>query len=93
MTAPKNWCRTRSHNSWGAASSSEVAGVGVGALDAMVQYVRTMKRGMTPQFTTPIEDPLMMRRLAARTFASHDPTDTKNVYIGELPSPASIMRF
>ncbi|GAA4965874.1 alkylation response protein AidB-like acyl-CoA dehydrogenase [Nonomuraea thailandensis] len=153
--------------------ASLMQGIGDGALDAMVGYVRTMKRGMLPQFATPAEDPLMMRRVgaqssrlaasrallfaaadrietaaesevagtvvecfrakvacvdasleaageihelagarstsntyrldrywrSARTFASHDPTDTKNVYIGmyevtgELPSPASIIRI
>ncbi|MEV4581598.1 acyl-CoA dehydrogenase family protein [Nonomuraea jabiensis] len=153
--------------------ASLMQGIGDGALDAMIQYVRTMKRGMLPQFATPAEDPLMLRRVGAqssrlaasrallfaaadrletasetdvadtvvecfrakvacidasleaaneihelagarstsnqyrldrywrntRTFASHDPTDTKNVYIGmyeitgELPSIASIVRI
>ncbi|MCQ4046657.1 acyl-CoA dehydrogenase family protein [Streptantibioticus rubrisoli] len=149
-------------------------GIGDGALDALVQHTRTMKRGSLPQFATPTEDPLIMRRIGAlssklaasrallhsavdqleaaqdgedmdavtidcfrakvaaveasleaaaeiheitgarstsnayrydrywrnaRTFASHDPTDAKNVYIGgyelgnRLPPLSTIIRF
>ncbi|WP_328647623.1 acyl-CoA dehydrogenase family protein [Amycolatopsis sp. NBC_00348] len=147
-------------------------GIGEGALDALVQHTRTMERGSLPQFATPAEDPLILRRLGAlssrlaasrallhtaadqletgrdgeddgtvdcfrakvaavdaaleaaagiheitgarstsnafrydrywrnaRTFASHDPTDAKNVYIGgyelngHLPALSSIIRL
>ncbi|WP_410623444.1 acyl-CoA dehydrogenase family protein [Amycolatopsis sp. cmx-8-4] len=147
-------------------------GIGEGALHALVQHTRTMKRGSLPQFATPAEDPLILRRLGAlssrlaasrallhaaadhletgqggeddsivdcfrakvaavdaaleaaagiheitgarstsnafrynrywrnaRTFASHDPTDAKNVYIGgyelsgHLPALSSIIRL
>ncbi len=40
-------------------------GIGEGALDALVQHTRTMKRGSLPQFTTPAEDPLILRRIGA----------------------------
>ncbi|MGI5472991.1 acyl-CoA dehydrogenase family protein [Streptomyces sp. CA-132043] len=149
-------------------------GIGEGALDALVQHTRTMKRGSLPQFATPAEDPLILRRIGAlssklaasrallhtaadqletsedgaemdavaidcfrakvaavdasleaaagihevtgarstshayrldrywrnaRTFASHDPTDAKNVYIGgyelgnRLPPLSTIIRL
>lgn len=149
-------------------------GIGEGALDALVQHTRTMKRGSLPQFATPAEDPLILRRIGAlssklgasrallhsaadqleaardgedtdaitvdcfrakvaaveaaleaaaeiheitgarstsnayrydrywrnaRTFASHDPTDAKNVYIGgyeldnHLPPLSTVIRF
>ncbi|MFD0920164.1 acyl-CoA dehydrogenase family protein [Saccharopolyspora rosea] len=150
-------------------------GIGDGALDAMVDYVRTLKRATLPEFATAAEDPLITRRIGevssrlaasralldataetvaqldnagaeavsqatvaairakvacveaslaaastvhevsgarstsnrfrldrfwrnARTFASHDPTDTKNVYIGryetsgELPPISTLLR-
>lgn len=149
-------------------------GIGEGALDALVRHTRTMKRGSLPQFATPAEDPLILRRIGAlssklaasrallhgaadglesardgedadatvvdcfrakvaavgasleaadeiheitgarstshayrydrywrnaRTFASHDPTDAKNVYIGgyelgdRLPPLSTVIRF
>lgn len=40
-------------------------GIGEGALDALVQHTRTMKRGSLPQFATPAEDPLILRRIGA----------------------------
>ncbi|MFJ5291883.1 acyl-CoA dehydrogenase family protein [Streptomyces sp. NPDC088348] len=40
-------------------------GIGEGALDALVQHTRTMKRGSLPQFPTPAEDPLILRRIGA----------------------------
>jgi alkylation response protein AidB-like acyl-CoA dehydrogenase len=148
-------------------------GIGDGALDAITDYVRTLTRGILPQFATAAEDPLILRRIGevsarlaasrallfatadqiersdansdvaattidgfrakvacveasleaagtvheitgarstsvkfgldrfwrnARTFASHDPTDAKNVYIGsyevtgELPPVTSFIR-
>ncbi|MGQ4514133.1 acyl-CoA dehydrogenase family protein [Streptomyces sp. DW26H14] len=40
-------------------------GIGEGALDALVRHTRTMKRGSLPQFATPGEDPLILRRIGA----------------------------
>lgn len=149
-------------------------GVGEGALHAMVEYVRTLKRGTMPEFATAAEDPLVLRRIGdvssklaasrallldsaeridshrdgnddartaidgyrakvaclessldaanqvyeltgarstsnkyrldrfwrnARTFASHDPTDAKNIYVGlyevtgELPPLSAFLRI
>jgi alkylation response protein AidB-like acyl-CoA dehydrogenase len=148
-------------------------GIGDGALDAMVEHVRSLKRGFLPGYASAGEDPLITRQLGAvsshlaasralmfatadaiehldeggdvaavtvdgfrtkvacveasleasstvheltgarstankfgldrfwrnaRTFASHDPTDTKNVYVGtyelggELPPATSFLR-
>jgi alkylation response protein AidB-like acyl-CoA dehydrogenase len=146
-------------------------GIGDGALDALAEHTRTLKRGTLPQFATAAEDPLVLRRIGdlssrlaasrallfaaadrietaedaeladatvdcvrakvacveaslaaageihevtgarstsnkyrldrfwrnARTFASHDPTDAKNVYVGmyevsgQLPPLTSIV--
>ncbi|MFD7923793.1 acyl-CoA dehydrogenase family protein [Streptomyces sp. NPDC059740] len=149
-------------------------GIGEGGLDALVRHARTMKRGSLPQFATPAEDPLILRRVGlhssrlaasrallhtaadrleasrdgadvdaltidcfrskvasveaalaatadihevtgarstsnlyrldrywrnARTFASHDPTDAKSVYVGgyefggHLPPLSTIIRL
>ncbi|NDZ82536.1 desulfurization protein [Streptomyces sp. SID10853] len=40
-------------------------GIGDGALDALVQHTRTMKRGSLPRFATPADDPLILRRIGA----------------------------
>ncbi|MFD1535576.1 hypothetical protein [Nonomuraea guangzhouensis] len=52
---------------------------------------------MTPQFTTPTEDPLMMRRPGARPAASRallfSAADRRKMADGADPSPASIVRF
>jgi alkylation response protein AidB-like acyl-CoA dehydrogenase len=42
-------------------------GIGDGALDAMVDYVRSLKRGSLPQFKTAAEDPLILRRIGAHS--------------------------
>ncbi|WP_371537790.1 acyl-CoA dehydrogenase family protein [Streptomyces sp. NBC_01023] len=153
--------------------SGLMQGIGDGALDALIQYVRTMKRGALPQYATAADDPLILRRVGdlssrlaasrallfaaadrieaaaddnvavisvecfrakvacveasleaagsmhevtgarstsnayrldrfwrnARTFASHDPIDAKNVYVGmfevtgEIPPLSTIFRF
>lgn len=43
--------------------SGLMQGIGDGALDALVQYVRTMKRGALPQYATAADDPLILRRV------------------------------
>ena len=48
-------------------------GIGDGALDAITDYVRTLTRGILPQFATAAEDPLILRRIggvSARLAAS-----------------------
>lgn len=40
-------------------------GIGEGALDALVRHTRTMERGSLPQFATPADDPLILRRIGA----------------------------
>lgn len=42
-------------------------GIGEGALDALVQHARTMKRGSLPQFGAPAEDPLILRRVGVHS--------------------------
>jgi alkylation response protein AidB-like acyl-CoA dehydrogenase len=153
--------------------ASLLQGIGDGALDATVDYVRSLRRGTLPQFASAAEDPLVLRRVGehssrlaasrallyatadllertdedsditgvtvdairakvacvdaalqataavheltgargtsnkyrfdrfwrnARTFASHDPTDAKNVFVGayevtgEPPASSSFLR-
>lgn len=45
--------------------SALMQGIGEGALDALIQHTRTMKRGSLPQFASPAEDPLILRRIGA----------------------------
>lgn len=45
--------------------SALMQGIGDGALTALIQYVRTMKRGTLPQFATAAEDPLILRRIGS----------------------------
>lgn len=45
--------------------SALMQGISQGAHAAMIDYLRTMRRGIMPQSTSPKDDPLMLRRVGA----------------------------
>jgi len=75
-------------------------GIGEGALEAAVQYARTLTRGILPQFTSAAEDPLILRRIGeassrlaasrALLFAAADDIET---VAGEALAAATVQCF